>query len=265
MFTTVPVSLHTPVLLQLLAMEQASETLTVSDLIGKALQQYLTQSPDERDASPRAPEIIRGYQWKSLFLPEGTILRSWSYGENNYARVEGDHIMHMGRSVSPNQFARSFSRTFRNAWIDLSVKRPGDKTYIIASRLRREILAQDKVKQDAACMLASAPSPSPPASPPPAPPPAPTPLPASSGTPPITRFGPPIPARPSLPMAPQTAPAGAEQLAALLTQTIAAAAQLGAASRPPGQVGEPGFVEPGDEWCLPERRKFRLRLEDADF
>jgi hypothetical protein len=25
--------------------------------------------------------------------PEGTILRSWSYGEHNYARVEGDKIM----------------------------------------------------------------------------------------------------------------------------------------------------------------------------
>jgi hypothetical protein len=44
----------------------------------------------------------RGYQWKSLFLPEGTVLRSWSYGEHNYAQVQGDHIVHKGRPLTPN-------------------------------------------------------------------------------------------------------------------------------------------------------------------
>lgn len=85
------------------------------------------------------PASIRGYQWKSLFLPEGTVLRSWSYGEHNYAYVEGDQIIHNGRPVSPNQFAQSFARTTRNAWTDLFVRRPADKQFKLASRLRQEL------------------------------------------------------------------------------------------------------------------------------
>ena len=77
---------------------------------------------------------------KSPYQLEGTILRSWSYGEHNYAQVVGDQIIHQGRSVSPNQFARSFARSMRNAWIDLSIRRPGERHYTIASRLRDESL-----------------------------------------------------------------------------------------------------------------------------
>ena len=85
------------------------------------------------------PASVRGYQWKSLFLPEGTVLRSWSYGEHNYAYVEGDQIIHNGRPVSPNRFAQSFARTTRNAWTDLFVRRPEDKTFKLACRLRQEL------------------------------------------------------------------------------------------------------------------------------
>jgi len=88
------------------------------------------------------PASVRGYQWKSLFLPEGTVLRSWSYGENNYARVEGDKIIHEGKAVSPNQFAQSFARTTRNAWTDLYIRRPEDKQFKPACRLRQELAEQ---------------------------------------------------------------------------------------------------------------------------
>lgn len=102
------------------------------------------------------PGGMRGYQWKSLFLPEGTVLRSWSYGEHNYARVEGDQIIHEGRSVSPNQFARHFARTARNAWFDLSVRRPGDKQFKMAGLLRKELARQN---QQPAPPVAAAPAP----------------------------------------------------------------------------------------------------------
>ncbi|MBV6323012.1 hypothetical protein KVP70_18945 [Duganella sp. HSC-15S17] len=90
------------------------------------------------------PAGLHGYQWKSLFLPEGTVLKSWSYGENNYACVEGDQIIHNGRAVSPNQFAQSFARSTRSAWHDLYVRRPGDKTFKLANRLRAELAAAEK-------------------------------------------------------------------------------------------------------------------------
>ena len=88
------------------------------------------------------PASVRGYQWKTLFLPEGTVLRSWSYGENNYARVEGDQLIHEGKAVSPNQFAQSFARSTRNAWSDLYIRRPEDKQFRLACRLRQELAEQ---------------------------------------------------------------------------------------------------------------------------
>ena len=57
------------------------------------------------------------------------MLRSWSYGQNNYARVEGDKIIHESKAVSPNQFAQSLARTTRNAWTDRYIRRPEDKQF----------------------------------------------------------------------------------------------------------------------------------------
>ncbi|NRR34105.1 hypothetical protein HSX11_28405 [Oxalobacteraceae bacterium] len=260
MFTIVSVHLHTPVLLQLLAMEQANEQNTVSSLIGKALELYLSQPPEIRDKAACQREIIHGYQWKNVFLPEGTVLRSWSYGENNYAVVEGDQLMHAGRSVSPNQFARSFARTFRNAWMDLSIKRPQDKTYIHANRLRRETARLEKAALEAACTSALTPPPQPAlpsqshARPQVSPASNPAPTPADSA-----------PAPTPLPATPASNASLSSQLATLLTQTVATAAQLGAANAPHNRIAQPRDGIASDEWCLPERRKFRVRLEDIDF
>ncbi|NVD73229.1 hypothetical protein D0T25_06500 [Duganella sp. BJB488] len=162
---------------------------------------------------------MHGYQWKSLFLPEGTVLKSWSYGENNYARVEGDQIIHNGQAVSPNQFAQSFARSTRNAWQDLYVRRPGDKTFKSARRLRDELIAAAKAP---AATPVSTPA-------------------ATQGAPimPIPAAAPPLPVAPvpALP-APQAAPP---------------------ANTPPRNADR----EPG--WDLPERRKFRYRLEDVAY
>ena len=147
---------------------------------------------------------MRGYQWKSLFLPGGTALRSRSYGEHNYARVEGDQIIHDGRPVSPNQFAQSFARTTRNAWTDLYVRRPGDKQFKLAYRLRQEL--KDQSKADA-------------------PPPAPSPD------------------------------------AAILALAAALQASAPGTLRNPTPTPRDSSPEPG--WNLPERRKYRYRIEDV--
>ena len=148
MFTTVAAQLSTPTLLRLIEyLRTRSDSHDVSEALNIALEFWLDA---QNELPPNADRTgIRGYQWKSLFLPEGTILRSWSYGEHNYARVEGDKIIHDGQSVSPNQFARHFARTARNAWFDLSVRRPGDKQYKMAGLLRKE-LAQQNMNRDRA-------------------------------------------------------------------------------------------------------------------
>jgi hypothetical protein len=137
MFTTTSVQLSTDTLLRLIErLRRDGGTQDLSEAMNAALEFWLdakTSLPPGTD-----PANVHGYQWKSLFLPEGTILRSWSYGEHNYARVEGDKIIHEGHPVTPNEFARSFARTTRNAWFDLSVKLPGEKHFKMANLLRKE-------------------------------------------------------------------------------------------------------------------------------
>ena len=46
-----------------------------------------------------------GYQWKSLFLPHGTEVRMSTEAGSFYAQVDGDVILHKGKSVSPSTWA----------------------------------------------------------------------------------------------------------------------------------------------------------------
>lgn len=203
MFTTMSVQLPSHTLLELVShLQRRPGTQDVSEAIATAVEFWLAdqkQFPKTAD-----PNGLRGYQWKCLFLPEGTVLRSWSYGEHNYACVEGDQIMHRGRSVSPNEFARAFARTNRNAWLDLKVRRPGDKQFRQAGLLRKEIMQERARKPavqpaDHATLLAA-----------------------------VAEVQQPSPPLPSLPSAPRD-------------------------------------PTPGEGWTLPERRKFRFRLEDVAF
>jgi len=212
MNTTMSVQLPTDTLLKLIEkLRRRGGSQDLSEAMAQAIECWLS---DPARFEPGADlSGIHGYQWKSLFLPEGTVLKSWSYGENNYARVEGDQIIHNGRAVSPNEFAQSFARSTRNAWRDLSIRRPGDKTYKSAYRLRDELIAAAK---------------------------------ASAATPTATAMSVPVPAAvPPLPAAP--APASPAPQAAP------------AATAPPSNTDR----EPG--WDLPERRKFRYRLEDVAY
>ncbi|SFM57539.1 hypothetical protein [Rugamonas rubra] len=201
MFTTVSVQLPHPVLLQLIAhLEKHGGPQDLSAAMLAAVELWLCE---QQCPHPDRPPL-HGYQWKSLFLPEGTRLRSWSYGEHNYAEVVGDQIIHNGRAVSPNQFARSFARSNRNAWSDLSVRRPGDKKWTVASRLRREFAAEQRRAELAAAPLAVA--------------------------------------------------------------AVAPAAALPPApASEPSELPAPRRVEAGPEWSLPERRKYRFRMEDIAY
>ena len=146
MFTTVSSQLSTITLRRLIDhLSSRRQNHDISEAINTALEFWLdAQSQLPPGANPTG---IHGYQWKSMFLPEGTVLRSWSYGEHNFARVEGDKIMHEGRSVSPNQFARSFARSNRNAWFDLWVRRPGDQRFKMAGILRKELAQIEKIQE----------------------------------------------------------------------------------------------------------------------
>jgi len=89
------------------------------------------------------PELLaqsdaRGYQWKTLFLPDSTQIRMPYKGTFYYAKVEGDQILYEGKSISPGSMANKITSSSRNAWRDLWIKRPEDKEWILANACRRD-------------------------------------------------------------------------------------------------------------------------------
>lgn len=103
----------------------------------EALQEWLEKAAIENP--PEAHKAARGYQWKSLFLPEGTLLR-FHYQRQVYdAEVRGDDIVFEGGRYSPRQLLLHITGAVRNAWRELWVRSPGDFRWHLADT-RRHIL-----------------------------------------------------------------------------------------------------------------------------
>jgi hypothetical protein len=79
---------------------------------------------------------VRGYQWKLLFLPEGSQVRMNYSGNSYFAEVVGDEFVYRGDAVSPRQMTLEIAGDGRNAWRDLWVRLPGEKNWTRAERLR---------------------------------------------------------------------------------------------------------------------------------
>lgn len=213
-----------------------------------------------------APRSVHGYQWKTVFLPDGTLLRTVSYHDEQCAQVQGNEIIFNGRVVTPNQLAHWAGRGTRNAWNDIYVRRPQDKYYIHASRLRMLVRQEQEPARESsppscdAVAIASA-------------------APTAFAETPATCNG----DAPSASASPATATPATNLLAELASacaavlqrtaQPMAASANSGtpqtvqATSPPAFQTGEsaPRDCGKGEGWDLPERRKFRFRLEDVAF
>ena len=82
--------------------------------------------------------VSRGYQWKNLFLPDGTEIRMQYKGAYSYAKVENDGIIYNGKPISPSNLANTIAGSSRNAWRDLWIKRPGDADWCLADDLRSQ-------------------------------------------------------------------------------------------------------------------------------
>ncbi len=83
------------------------------------------------------PEQARpGYQWKNLFLPHGTSLRTKYAGRTIYCYVDGDVIIHDGQETSPSLFANSAGGVNRNAWKAVWLLLPEATSWKPAAALR---------------------------------------------------------------------------------------------------------------------------------
>jgi hypothetical protein len=177
MFARVTAKLTTDALAGLMEYNKHSgESEDLESAIGAAVEFFLAHQCDGKDEST-APPVARGYRWKELFLPAGTLMRMWCDGYERCAHVEGDRLMHEGCPMSPQQFANLHARSTRNAWRDLHLRLPGTRNFRPASELRREARREEApapaVLQTVApaaaqpTAIAPAPAPSPPAAPPP--------------------------------------------------------------------------------------------------
>jgi hypothetical protein len=91
-------------------------------------------------ASGSARELaVPGYQWKCLFLPEGSTLRMCYLGQDFFAEVQGNALVHHGQRMSPRQFTQAVAGDGRNAWRDLWLRLPGEKSWTRAMQLRRRL------------------------------------------------------------------------------------------------------------------------------
>lgn len=109
---------------------------------GTSLDAFVREAIITSLAAPAVPIAApgeSGYQWKTLLLPDGTELAFNYKAVTHIARVEGGQLLHDGKPVSPSQFVCGVAGQTRNAWRDLSVRRPGDPGWLPAEDLRSAV------------------------------------------------------------------------------------------------------------------------------
>jgi hypothetical protein len=79
-----------------------------------------------------------GYQWKELFLPDGTKLRMRYRGAWHYASVEGDRLVYAGEPVSPRDWGLMVTGAVRNAWRDVWIRSSINDGWVKAASLRAQ-------------------------------------------------------------------------------------------------------------------------------
>jgi hypothetical protein len=113
-------------------LRRSRSPLSLEEALDRAVRQWITQ-----ELAAAAP--VRGYQWKSLFLPETTHLRMNYGGESYYAKVVGEEIIFRSHAVTPRQMTIEIAGDGRNAWRDFWIRLPGEKSWTNAALLRARI------------------------------------------------------------------------------------------------------------------------------
>lgn len=113
----------------------------LEEITDQALLAWLDKA--KADGIHQRPATVHGYQWKNLFLPDGTRLRARNYETFKYASVEGDELYYEGRPVSPNQFNSAVPGITRNAWRDIFLLFPDARQWKRAADCRRQVAVAD--------------------------------------------------------------------------------------------------------------------------
>ncbi len=102
------------------------------EIAAQAIDEWMRRHDPESLSTP----ATSGYQWKRLFLPTGTLLRTVFKGKNYHCLVEGDDILYDGKAVSPSGFVNAVGGVRRNAWESTWILFPGAKQWKLANPLR---------------------------------------------------------------------------------------------------------------------------------
>jgi hypothetical protein len=98
----------------------------------------LATGQDDGEAQKKYGDPKRGYQWQTVFLPNGTQLRMTYKGTAHHAEVRNERIWYRDKEYSPAELARHIANnTSRNAWHDLWLLMPRETMWRIADDLRR--------------------------------------------------------------------------------------------------------------------------------
>lgn len=117
--------------------------LSVEQAVVLAIREWLANSGASTDSASTG--MLRGYQWKTVFLPGATQLRMMYDETNYYAKVVGDAIMYHNRPVSPREFTMAIAGSGRNAWRDLWIRFPESHRWKRAQICRLEQEKQNKL------------------------------------------------------------------------------------------------------------------------
>jgi len=104
----------------------------------------------ERLSLRKSGHAMRGVQWKNLFLPDGTSLRTRYRETTEFAKVIGNQIISEdGALLTPSLFANRHAKG-RNAWRFVWLRFPGDDYWTRADncRLRADNLQLKRSKTE---------------------------------------------------------------------------------------------------------------------
>jgi hypothetical protein len=118
-------------------MNATRSTALIGDLAGVAIRHWLADEKRKHESIPaREPSLVSGYQWKRVFLPDGTLVRTIFKGRPRVAQVANDQLLVDGEPTSPNEFVNSTGGAPRNAWKSIWLLFPGEREWKLADDCR---------------------------------------------------------------------------------------------------------------------------------
>lgn len=111
---------------------------TVSEEVAAVASKAITAWIEQQSAPPpeESSSLLGGYQWKHVFLPEGTKLRIVVKRKTFHAAVVGDQIIFNGQAISPACLLNQLAGTKRNAWKHIWLLLPSETKWQLAQSMR---------------------------------------------------------------------------------------------------------------------------------